>query len=268
MSLPPATPPAQHAPENHAHTTAVAGNRPAGHYTVREGDSLWSIAHHLWGHGSRWPLLWKANPGLRRHPNAIRPGDRLAVPADPPMARSLVNAAYAAATPAVPAAASAAPVAAAPPAAAGDGDHDGDDPPGFSTAPGSFAASTHAAIHHYACGDGDGDGYDMPCWKLHRHTATTPAAPAAQSPVVYSAPAAGGVWGCIAQHESGNTNADTGNGFYGYFQFTAATWQSISGLGGVASDYSYGTQLAMAEKLQATSGWGNWPVTSVACGVG
>lgn len=96
---------------------------------------------------------------------------------------------------------------------------------------------------------------------------------AAASPATVPAPApastvtAGGVWGCIAEHESGNTNANTGNGYYGYFQFDPNTWAKVTGLPGLPSSYSYGTQLAAAEKLQAEAGWGQWPVTSRECGV-
>lgn len=89
----------------------------------------------------------------------------------------------------------------------------------------------------------------------------------AAAPAVAPAPVAtGGVWGCIAAHESGNTDANTGNGYYGYFQFLPSTFTAVTGLGGLPSDYSYATQLAAAEALQTRAGWGQWPVTSVACG--
>jgi hypothetical protein len=77
-----------------------------------------------------------------------------------------------------------------------------------------------------------------------------------------------GVWGCIAQHEAGgNPAADTGNGFYGAFQFTLASWQAVGGPAGLPSNYPLSVQLHYAEVLQARSGWGNWPVTSQMCGV-
>jgi len=232
---------------------------------VRPGDTLSAIAQSACGDAADWPSLAAAS-GIHT-PNRIYPGQRVVLACG-----AVVR------------------TAAAPSAAphrdrwdgqhhaCGDGDGDGFDMPcsllhhGWSDPPGSFAASTHAAVHRYGCGDGDGDGYDLPCWKLHAHTATTPSAPAPQSPVAYSAPAApapGGIWGCIAQHESGGNPAEnTGNGFYGAFQFTAATWAAVTGLPGTANEYSYATQLAAAQKLQASSGWGNWPVTSVACGAG
>ena len=67
------------------------------------------------------------------------------------------------------------------------------------------------------------------------------------------------VWAQLAQCESGgNPATNTGNGFYGMYQFTLETWQSLGGTG-----YPYeadaATQTAMAKKLQAQSGWGQWP---------
>ena len=67
------------------------------------------------------------------------------------------------------------------------------------------------------------------------------------------------VWAKLAQCESGgNPKTNTGNGFYGMYQFTLETWQSLGGTG-----YPYeadaATQTAMAKKLQAQSGWGQWP---------
>ena len=67
------------------------------------------------------------------------------------------------------------------------------------------------------------------------------------------------VWAKLAQCESGgNPATNTGNGFYGMYQFTLETWQSLGGTG-----YPYeadaATQTAMAKKLQAQAGWGQWP---------
>jgi hypothetical protein len=73
-----------------------------------------------------------------------------------------------------------------------------------------------------------------------------------------SAPATGDVWARLAQCESGGRNVNTGNGYYGYFQFSAGTWHSL-GYSGLPSDHDYGTQLAAAQRLQARSGWGQWP---------
>lgn len=66
-------------------------------------------------------------------------------------------------------------------------------------------------------------------------------------------------YAALAQCESTNTNATTGNGFWGYFQFTPDTWQSVTGLPGVASDYNYNTQVAAVAKLYSQRGTEPWP---------
>jgi hypothetical protein len=88
------------------------------------------------------------------------------------------------------------------------------------------------------------------------------------APAQPSGPGPSGVWACIAQHESGGNPAEnTGNGFYGLYQFTVGSWQAAGGPPGLPSNYSAAEQTAIAMRLQAMSGWGNWPVTSQECGV-
>lgn len=71
--------------------------------------------------------------------------------------------------------------------------------------------------------------------------------------------ATGDVWSALAQCESGgNPSTNTGNGYYGMYQFSAGTWQAMGG-SGLPSDASAEEQTAMAQKLQAQSGWGQWP---------
>ncbi|WP_315063665.1 resuscitation-promoting factor [Actinomyces oris] len=68
-----------------------------------------------------------------------------------------------------------------------------------------------------------------------------------------------GVWAQLAQCESGgNPKTNTGNGFYGMYQFTLETWQSLGGTG-YPHEADAATQTAMAKKLQAQAGWGQWP---------
>jgi peptidoglycan hydrolase-like protein with peptidoglycan-binding domain len=93
------------------------------------------------------------------------------------------------------------------------------------------------------------------------------AAPAPVAAPVVSSGGLGGVWACIRQHESGGNYAtNTGNGYYGAYQFSLPTWQSLGGVG-LPSAASPAVQDAMAQKLQARSGWGQWPQTSKMCGV-
>jgi soluble lytic murein transglycosylase-like protein len=70
----------------------------------------------------------------------------------------------------------------------------------------------------------------------------------------------GDVWTALARCESGgDPTARSANGLYtGAFQFSDATWQSL-GYAGSAADHSYGVQVEAAQRLQARSGWGQWP---------
>jgi resuscitation-promoting factor RpfA len=63
----------------------------------------------------------------------------------------------------------------------------------------------------------------------------------------------------LAQCESGGRwNINTGNGYYGGLQFSAATWRSV-GYGGLPHQHSREVQIQAGQKLQARSGWGQWP---------
>jgi Transglycosylase-like domain len=64
----------------------------------------------------------------------------------------------------------------------------------------------------------------------------------------------------IAACESGgNPATDTGNGFYGKYQFTLATWQAVGGSGNPAQA-SEAEQDRRAAMLYASAGAGQWPV--------
>ena len=71
---------------------------------------------------------------------------------------------------------------------------------------------------------------------------------------------AGDVWARLAACESGgNPRARSASGLYfGAFQFSLATWRSL-GYEGNPAEHSYATQLEAARRLQARSGWGQWP---------
>lgn len=69
----------------------------------------------------------------------------------------------------------------------------------------------------------------------------------------------GSVWARLAQCESGgNPAANTGNGYYGMYQFSLSTWRSVGGTG-YPHEADAATQTAMAQALQSRSGWGQWP---------
>jgi hypothetical protein len=64
----------------------------------------------------------------------------------------------------------------------------------------------------------------------------------------------------IAACESGgNPATDTGNGFYGKYQFTLQTWQAVGGSGNPAQA-SEAEQDRRAAQLYAQAGAGQWPV--------
>jgi hypothetical protein len=89
-------------------------------------------------------------------------------------------------------------------------------------------------------------------------TAANAATPAATS---------AGTWDALAQCESGgNWNTNTGNGFGGGLQFTASTWAAYGGAGSPA-DASREQQIAVAENVQASQGWGAWPACAAKLGL-
>ena len=72
----------------------------------------------------------------------------------------------------------------------------------------------------------------------------------------------GGRWDALAQCESGgNWAANTGNGYYGGLQFSLQTWQAFGG-SGMPNENSAGAQIAVAERVLASQGWGAWPSCS------
>jgi Transglycosylase-like domain len=62
--------------------------------------------------------------------------------------------------------------------------------------------------------------------------------------------------------ESGdNYRADTGNGYYGAYQFAPSTWHSL-GFKGRPDHAKHATQNRAARKLHARQGWSAWPACS------
>jgi hypothetical protein len=97
---------------------------------------------------------------------------------------------------------------------------------------------------------------------------TTPStvAPAAVAPVPATAPSTG-VWAELRQCESGGDySIDTGNGYYGAYQFSAATWHGL-GYPGLPNQAPPAVQDQAAARLQARSGWGQWPECSQKLGL-
>lgn len=90
-------------------------------------------------------------------------------------------------------------------------------------------------------------------------TTARPKPPVQKQVVETKAPDVSGddVWIRLARCESGMRN-DQGAPYYGYFQFSAQTWRGVGG-SGLPNDHPYEVQLELAKKLQARSGWGQWP---------
>ncbi len=67
------------------------------------------------------------------------------------------------------------------------------------------------------------------------------------------------VWAALRKCESnGNYAINTGNGYYGAYQFAAGTWRKL-GFSGLPHEASPAVQDEAARKLQAQQGWGPWP---------
>ncbi len=81
-----------------------------------------------------------------------------------------------------------------------------------------------------------------------------------QHKAVYTAPS-GDIFGRIRQRESGGNYAtNTGNGYYGAYQFSLGTWRSVGG-SGLPSDASPAEQDARAAMLYSSRGCNPWPNT-------
>ncbi len=87
-----------------------------------------------------------------------------------------------------------------------------------------------------------------------------------------SAPAVsnGATWDKLAQCESGgNWSINTGNGYHGGLQFNSGTWAAHGGTtyAPTADQATREQQIAIAEKVQSSQGWGAWPACSSSLGL-
>jgi len=77
----------------------------------------------------------------------------------------------------------------------------------------------------------------------------------------------GSVWDRLAQCESGgNWAINTGNGYSGGLQFSSGTWAANGGSGS-AHNASRAEQIRVAQRVQASQGWGAWPSCSARIGL-
>lgn len=79
----------------------------------------------------------------------------------------------------------------------------------------------------------------------------------------FAGPVTDDVWAALARCESGGRpDAVSRSGkYHGAFQFSLATWHGV-GMAGSPTEYPYEVQLEAAKRLQARSGWGQWPTCS------
>jgi LysM repeat protein len=214
-------------------TAAFAAPAKPRTYKVVAGDSLSSIAQDFGIKGlSGWRRLFDANRKID-NPDLITVGARLRIPAKGAelKRRSL---------PAPPAPVVVAPVA----------------PPRVDSSASRSSSSTDTSSSDSSSTDtssSDSSSTD---------TSSAESAPAPPS----SAPSSG-VWASLAQCESGgNWSINTGNGYYGGLQFSLSTWQGYGG-SGMPHEASASEQIAVAERVQASQGWGAWPACSAELGL-
>jgi LysM repeat protein len=82
--------------------------------------------------------------------------------------------------------------------------------------------------------------------------------------------ASGSTWDRLAQCESGgNWGINTGNGYYGGLQFSPSTWRAFGGGQYASSAHraSRAEQIAIAERVLDSQGWGAWPACSAKLGL-
>ena len=98
-------------------------------------------------------------------------------------------------------------------------------------------------------------------------TTLAPPAPVAAPPAPSQPAGSADVWLQLRECESGNDyQANTGNGFYGAYQFSQQTWTDL-GYPGRPDLEPPAMQDQAAQQLQAQSGWGQWPACSAALGL-
>ncbi len=99
-----------------------------------------------------------------------------------------------------------------------------------------------------------------------------PASVGASASAISSASASAGTipdsaWAALRKCESnGNYAINTGNGYYGAYQFAVSTWRKL-GYPGLPHEASPATQDEAALKLQAQQGWGPWPACTRSLGL-
>jgi hypothetical protein len=77
-------------------------------------------------------------------------------------------------------------------------------------------------------------------------------------------------WNRLAQCEAGgNWHINTGNGYYGGLQISAATWRGHGGtrFARIPSRATKAEQIRVGERIRRTQGWRAWPACSARLGL-
>lgn len=136
---------------------------------------------------------------------------------------------------------------------------------------------SHSAMHRYSGPrhgrpSGPRHARPMPPSAAHRTVAATGVAAAlVAGETMTLAGTAGAVtpdtWAKLRMCESsGNYAVNTGNGYYGAYQFNLATWRGL-GYSGLPSDGTPAMQDQAAQQLYAARGWEPWPACSARLGL-
>jgi hypothetical protein len=97
-------------------------------------------------------------------------------------------------------------------------------------------------------------------------TSPAPTAPAPTTPAGPLTPSAA-IWAELRECESGDNYAiNTGNGYYGAYQFSASTWAAL-GYPGLPNQAPPAVQDQAAQRLEAMRGWEPWPGCSAKLGL-
>jgi LysM repeat protein len=188
-------------------------------YTVRAGDSLSSIAGHLYQNPDAWPVLYWANHAQIRWANIISAGQVLRVPAKP--AR-------------IP----------APPTELG--------PPAPQPVPVTTAVPLEAApvpsTPSYA-----------PAQSAPVQSAPVQSAPVQTTSTYSGGTPGGAFGQCVVARESGgNAQVMNGTGHYGLYQFSASTWAAYGGNPADFGHASVSEQNQVFSDALAAGGQSNW----------
>lgn len=70
--------PAYHAPQRQVARKSSASSAKGARYTIKKGESLWTIAQAKYGDGNKWKKIAAANPKL--DPNKVQAGQTITIP--------------------------------------------------------------------------------------------------------------------------------------------------------------------------------------------